>query len=103
VGDFGKLVVGYVINQTNHFTHGIPMEEAMSAIDPENMAVFFITCYPEYGAYRGGRLIHDPVFVAYFTPSGNPLIHGYPLEFLIITLSIGIAIVLIQQVRKKKF
>jgi hypothetical protein len=103
VGDFGKLVVGYVINQTNHFTYGIPMEEAMNATDPENMAAFFITCYPEYGSYRGGRLIHDPVFVAYFTPTVNPQIHGFPLEFIMTTLSIGIAIVLIQRVRKKNF
>jgi hypothetical protein len=98
VGEFGRLVCGYVINQTNRFTYGIPMEEAYNETDPENMAAFFVTCYPEYGAYRGGRLIHDPVFTAYFTPKSA--IPGYHIAVLCFTTILGISIVLLS---KRKF
>ncbi|MBY9003235.1 MAG: hypothetical protein KGD73_04635 [Candidatus Lokiarchaeota archaeon] len=94
VGEFGKLIVGYAINQTNQMTHEIPIEEAMNATDPQNLAIFFITCYPDYGAYRGGRLVHDPVFVAYFTATGT--IPGYAMELFVIMLSLGVVILLIK-------
>ena len=94
VGEFGKLLVGYVINQTNHFTHGIPMEEALNATDPQNLAAFYITCYPEYGMYQGGKLVHDPVFVAYFSTSSS-FIPGYSIELFLIMISVGVITVLI--------
>ena len=94
VGDFGKLLVGYVINQTNHFVDGIPMEDALNATDPENLAAFYITCYPEYGMYQGGKLVHDPVFVAYFSASSS-FIPGYSIELFLIMISTGIITVLI--------
>ncbi|MFX0060293.1 MAG: hypothetical protein ACFE8J_18505, partial [Candidatus Heimdallarchaeota archaeon] len=98
VGEFGRLVCAYVINQTNQFTYGIPMEEAYNETDPQNMAAFFVTCYPEYGEYRGGSLIHDPVFTAYFTPKGA--IPGYFTAILCFSVFLGVCIVLIS---KKKF
>ncbi len=99
VGEFGRLVVGYVINQTNHFTHGIPFEDAYNSTDPQNIAAFFVTCYPEYGVYKGGGLVHDPVFKAYFNPAEKG-ISGFPLLFLVVSLSIGI-IIMISKTRVK--
>lgn len=93
VGEFGRLVVGYVINQTNHFTYGIPFEEAYNSTDPQNVAAFFVSCYPEYGLYKGGHLLHDPVFKAYFTPV-EQAIPGYPIFILGFTLTIGIILVI---------
>ena len=94
VGEFGRLLVGYVINQTNHFTYGIPMEEALNATDPENLAAFYITCYPEYGMHQGGKLVHDPVFVAYFTAS-KMAIPSFSIELFPIMISVGIITILI--------
>ena len=99
VGEFGRLVVGYVINQTNHYTYGIPFEEAYNATDPQNIAAFFVTCYPEYGLSKGGQLVHDPVFKAYFTPT-EQAIPGYPVLILTFTLAIGI-IILVTKTRIK--
>jgi hypothetical protein len=97
VGPFGRLLVGYVVNQTNKFTHGVPFEEAYNSTDLENMAAFFITCYPEFGMYGGGKLVHDPVFKAYFNPTGA--ISGYPITILTFTIMIGITVVLISKRR----
>jgi hypothetical protein len=99
IGDFGRLLVGYVVNQTNQFTYGIPFEEAYNNTDPENMAAFFITCYPEFGDYGGGKFIHDPVFQAYFDPTGQA-IPGYPI-FLISFVSLLGIIIIATNIRKK--
>jgi len=96
VGEFGRLLIGYVVNQTNQFTFGIPFEEAYNSTDPQNMAAFFITCYPEFGDYGGGKLVHDPVFKAYFTPKGGA-IPGYPIAILAFTIMIGVSIVLLKK------
>ncbi|MFX1304626.1 MAG: hypothetical protein ACFFBV_09855 [Promethearchaeota archaeon] len=93
VGEFGRLIIGYVINQTNHFTFGIPFEEAYNSTDPENMAAFFVTCYPEYGMNGGGKLIHDPVYTAYFDVYGEELIPGYHIEILTVVLIVGITLI----------
>ncbi|MFX0048661.1 MAG: hypothetical protein ACFE8G_10900 [Candidatus Hermodarchaeota archaeon] len=98
VGDFGRLLVGYVVNQTNHFTHGIPFDEAYNATDPNDMAAFFLTCYPEFGLYGGGKFVHDPVFKAYFTPlEEEPAILGYPLLVLAFSITLGITIILLKK------
>jgi len=100
VGEFGRLIVGYAINQTNTFVHGIPMEDAYNQTNPQNMAAFFVSCYPEYGAYGGGGLSHDPVFVMYFTTSKE--IPGFPLFVILSSMSIGISIVIIISAKKRK-
>jgi hypothetical protein len=97
VGEFGRLVVGYAINQTNTFLYGIPMEDAYNQTDPQNMAAFFVSCYPEYGAHGAGKLSHDPVFVMYFTASAA--IPGFPFILLLSSLTIGVAVVLIRSKR----
>ncbi len=98
VGKFGRLIVGYVINQTNTFIHGIPFEDAYNQTDPENMAAFFVSCYPEYGAYGGGKLTHDPVFVMYFSVSSA--IPGFSIFFTLSFLILGISVVMLE-FRKK--
>lgn len=102
VGDFGRLLVAYVINQTNHFTKGIPFEVAYNATDPDEMAAFFVTCYPEYGVYGGGPLDHDPVFTMYFTPASGKAIPGYPITIFSFTLMIGISILLVSKIKERK-
>jgi len=100
VGEFGRLIVGYAINQTNTFTHGIPFEDAYNQTDPQNMAAFFVTCYPEYGAYGGGAISHDPVFVMYFSVSGA--IPGFPMFFLLSFFIVAVSIV-IYKLKKGRF
>ena len=100
VGEFGRLIVGYAINQTNTFTHGIPFENAYNQTDPQNMAAFFVTCYPEYGAYGGGAISHDPVFVMYFSVSGA--IPGFPMFFLLSSFIVAVSIV-IYKLKKVRF
>jgi len=102
VGEFGRLIISYVINQTNHFTYGIPFEEAYNSTDPENMAAFFVTCYPEYGLNGGGKLIHDPVFTAYFDVPEEEFIPGFPIEILSVVSILGIIILVIKQKISKK-
>ncbi|MFX0011221.1 MAG: hypothetical protein ACFE9R_12965 [Candidatus Hermodarchaeota archaeon] len=99
VGKFGRVVIGYVINQTNTFVHGITFDDAYNQTDPENMAAFFVSCYPEYGAYGGGSLSHDPVFVMYFTASGA--IPGFDIFILLSTLTIGVTTAVLISRRKK--
>jgi len=101
VGDFGRLLVGYVVNQTNHFIHGIPFDDAYNATDPNNMAAFFLTCYPEFGLYGGGKLVHDPVFIAYFTPDEQTAIPGYSFIIFAFSITLGITIVLVNKRRIK--
>ncbi|MCJ7650668.1 MAG: hypothetical protein MUP85_18815, partial [Candidatus Lokiarchaeota archaeon] len=102
VGNFGRILVAYAVNQTNHFTYGVPFEEAYDAVKPNETAAFFITCYPEFGESGGGKIVHDPVFRAFFTPLENQIIPGFPIATLLVTLTIGISVVLISK-RKLKF
>lgn len=97
VGDFGRILVAYAVNQTNHFTYGIPFEEAYDIVEPNKTAAFFITSYPEFGESGGGKIVHDPVFKTFFTPTGSEKIPGYPIATLLVTLMLGIAIVLISK------
>ncbi|MBD3254563.1 MAG: hypothetical protein GF383_05695 [Candidatus Lokiarchaeota archaeon] len=107
VGDFAKLVVAYTINQTNRMTNGVSFEDAYDYFDTEtDSAAFFITCYPQFGNYTGGRIDHDPTFTAFFDPDsgsaaisgdddddddngGAAAIPGFPVEFLAIVLICG--------------
>ena len=103
VGDFGRILIAYAVNQTNQFTYGVPFEEAYDAVEPNKTAAFFITSYPEFGASGGGKIVHDPVFKAYFTPTiEDQMIPGYPIATLLVTLTIGISVVVISK-RKLKF
>nr|MDO8109337.1 hypothetical protein [Candidatus Sigynarchaeota archaeon] len=104
IGPFGALVVSYAINQTNHFGSGINFQDAWDHFDPENTSAFFITAYPEFGRYQGGRLEHDPVFSAYFTP-GNDwgrllALPGYDV-FLILAGAVS-GIVIVALARRKR-
>ncbi|MFW9949307.1 MAG: hypothetical protein ACFFKA_04175 [Candidatus Thorarchaeota archaeon] len=101
VGKFGRVVVGYVINQTNTFIHGISFDDAYNQTDPQHMAAFFVSCYPEYGAYGGGSLSHDPVFVMYFATNGA--IPSFPLFFLLCSITIGIVIVTVKTKKIRNF
>jgi len=103
VGDFGRILIAYAVNQTNQFTYGVPFEEAYDAVQPNETAAFFITCYPEFGASGGGKIVHDPVFKAYFTATiEDQMIPGYPIATFLVTLTIGISVVLLLK-RKLKF
>lgn len=96
VGDFGRVVLAYAINQTNTFTNGISYTFAYENLEPDDLAAFFISCYPEFGKYGGGELHHDPTFVMYFDPADqdSDKIPGYTAGILIIALGIGTVIVL---------
>ncbi|KKK45516.1 MAG: hypothetical protein Lokiarch_09290 [Candidatus Lokiarchaeum sp. GC14_75] len=103
MGDFAKLVISYAINQTNQFTDGIPFDDAWNSFKPNETAAFFITSYPKFGESGGGRLVHDPVFVAYFGVSGEEgSIPGFPLEILSAVLVIGAASLVVRQRKFKK-
>jgi hypothetical protein len=103
MGNFAKVVISYVINQTNHFTYGIPFEDAYNSFNPNETAAFFITSYPKFGESGGGHLVHDPVFVAYFgVPSEGGGIPGYPIEMLSAALAVGIATFAIKRKKFKK-
>ncbi|MFX0031534.1 MAG: hypothetical protein ACFE8E_01860 [Candidatus Hodarchaeota archaeon] len=101
VGDFGRLIACYAINQTNHFTYGIPFDDVWTGLQPNETAAFFITCYPDYGEGAGGKLSHDPVFKAYFS-IGEGEIPGYPIFLLGFTLMIGITILISKKRLKLK-
>ena len=105
MGDFARLIISYAINQTNHFTYGVPYEDAWDSFAPDEAAAFFITSYPKFGESGGGKLVHDPVFVAYFEVSAlvnQESIPGYALEILIVASIAGITIVLIPKKKVKK-
>ncbi len=100
VGEFGRLISCYAINQTNRFVGGIPFDDVWDDFEPNKTAAFFITCYPDYGEGQGGELKHDPVFTAYFeVAEEKPLIPGFQIEILTIALTIGIITVIF--LRKK--
>ncbi|MCK4780752.1 MAG: hypothetical protein KAT57_11210, partial [Candidatus Lokiarchaeota archaeon] len=103
MGDFARLMISYAVNQTNQFTHGVPFEDAWEGFHPNETAAFFITCYPKYGESGGGKLVHDPVFTAYFdTSEEQPFIPGYYVEILTITLIVGITIVIVSRKKLQK-
>lgn len=105
VGDFGRLIASYAINQTNRFTYGIPFEDIYEGLAPNETAAFFITCYPDYGEAAGGKLKHDPVYRAFFDVSKEEeIIPGYPIEILAVALMVGVAIVVVSKKKlKRKF
>ncbi|MFW9969520.1 MAG: hypothetical protein ACFFDF_04915 [Candidatus Odinarchaeota archaeon] len=102
VGEFGRLISCYAINQTNRFVDGIPFDKVWNDFEPNKTAAFFITCYPDYGEGQGGALKHDPVFTAYFSVSAEPSIPGFPIEILTIASLIGITVILISKKKIKK-
>jgi hypothetical protein len=94
IGDFAKLILSYAVNQTNKFTYGIPFETAYDSFHPNETAAFFITCYPEFGASGGGKLVHDPTFTAYFSVDVfNGGIPGFSIELILFILLIGVSII----------
>jgi hypothetical protein len=66
----------------------------------------YMVGYPKYGEYGGGRLEHDPVYVAFWTPpSDDPNdqgIPGTPVEILLAFTFLGIAFIVIHQRRSGK-
>jgi len=103
VGEFGRLICCYAINQTNRFIDGIPFDLVWNDFEPNKTAAFFITSYPDYGEGQGGELKHDPVFTAYFSIlEEKPLIPGYHIEILTIASLLGIAIVSISKKKMKR-
>ncbi|MHA1454336.1 MAG: Loki-CTERM sorting domain-containing protein, partial [Promethearchaeota archaeon] len=105
IGQFAQLMITYAINQTNHFTNGITFEDAWDFFDPSTTAALFVSCYPEFGEYKGGRLEHDPVFTAFFDIRGIwgwiKKIPGYNVFILLGSIALG-ASVFVLKIRKKK-
>jgi hypothetical protein len=105
IGPFAQLIISYGINQTNHFTNGITFEEAWDHFDPESTAALFVTCYPSFGEYHGGRLEHDPVFTAFFDIRGIwgwiKQIPGYDVFILIGGMALGVSVFVLKIQRKK--
>lgn len=103
VGEFGRLICCYAINQTNRFIDGIPFDLVWNDFEPNKTAAFFITSYPDYGEGQGGELKHDPVFIAYFSIlEEKPLIPGYHIEILTVASFLGISIISIFKKKMKK-
>ncbi|MBN2156444.1 MAG: hypothetical protein JW776_10405 [Candidatus Lokiarchaeota archaeon] len=97
IGPFAQLMISYAVNQTNHFTNGITFDDAWDYFDPESTAALFVSCYPNFGEYKGGRLEHDPVFLAFFDIRGiwgkiTRLIPGYHIFILLGTISLGVSV-----------
>jgi len=103
IGPFGRLVVSYAINQTNHFEGGIEFDAAWNKFDPSKSAAFFTTSYPKFGEYQGGRLVHDPVFTAFFTPGTGWGARNYDLYIILAVLGGAVAcVVVIVAIKRKK-
>ncbi|MFX0002075.1 MAG: hypothetical protein ACFE9C_08310 [Candidatus Hodarchaeota archaeon] len=102
VGEFGRLICCYAINQTNRFVDGIPFDLVWNDLEPNKTAAFFVTAYPDYGEGQGGILKHDPVFTAYFSPAIDAIIPGYKVEILTVASLVGITIVIITKKKLKK-
>ncbi len=106
-GNFTMAVGAYAINQTNRFTGGVPYDLAFQAMNPNIGSLWmYMVGYPKYGEYCGGRLEHDPVYVAFWTPpSEDPNdqgIPGTPVEILLAFTFLGIAFIVIHQRRSGK-
>jgi hypothetical protein len=65
-----------------------------------------VAAYPAFGAYEGGGINADPVFVAYWTPGTNwnegTGIAGYSFEFLGLFTILGVAAIVVK-LRKRSF
>jgi hypothetical protein len=106
IGPFGQLMITYAINQTNHFTNGITFDDAWDNFDAESTAALFVSCYPEFGEYKGGRVEHDPVFTAFFDIRGiwgyiRQRIPGYNVFILLGSIAIGISVYMLKLKKKK--
>jgi hypothetical protein len=103
VGEFGRLICCYAINQTNRFVGGLLFDDVWNDFEANDTAAFLITCYPDYGLAQGGKLKHDPVFTAYFAVKPEEgLIPGYPLELLTVLSLVGIISILIYYRKRKR-
>ncbi|MHA1731091.1 MAG: hypothetical protein ACTSU5_04075 [Promethearchaeota archaeon] len=110
IGPFAQLVTTYAINQTNHFVNGIDFDTAWDAFDPKSTSALFLQGYPLFGAYKGGRINHDPVFTAPWTPgegfgtksSSGLSIPGYSYEFVATFVVLGVAVVTLKRARSKR-
>jgi hypothetical protein len=106
IGSFARLMLAYAINQTNHFISGITFENAWDIMDPFDCSVLYVQGYPLFGEYKGGRIEHDPLYIANYTPgSGWGLlpengIPGYNLVYLVFSLLLGLVFIEIIQRRK---
>ena len=86
------------------------MDRAQALFNPSGTVAMFITEYPDFGAYQGGEIDHDPVFTAYWTPgsgfgsSGNgsnggssPTIDGIPIGIMGLFTLLGVAAIIVKQ------
>ena len=108
IGSFARLMLAYAINQTNHFISGIKFEDAWNIMDPFDCAVLYVQGFPLFGAYKGGKIEHDPLYIAFYTPGSDwgklvpKGIPGYSTISLICSIVVGIIFIEIIQ-RKKIF
>ncbi len=60
--------------------------------------------YPKFGEYNGGRLVHDPVFTAFWTPGSNwnegKGIPGYSFAFIALFTLLGVAVIALRYRRR---
>ncbi len=106
LGNFTRLVLSYVANQTHNFNEPVPLEyvfEELDPIDGDLNAAFFIEGFPEYGDSGGGKLNHKTIFKAYFPKGLIPLVYfpppiteipGFLPNIFMASLIIGIIIIL---------
>jgi hypothetical protein len=104
---FAQLMISYAVNQTNHFINGITFDDAWDHFDPESTTALFVSCYPEFGEYKGGRLEHDPVFQSFFDLKGfwgyiKEKIPGYDVFVLLGSIALGTSVFLLKMRRKNK-
>jgi hypothetical protein len=98
IGDFGRLITCYVINQTNNLLGGIPFEEAWEKFAPNQTAALLVVGYPEYGQYHGGKVVHDPIYIAYY--ERDQAIPGFSI--ILVGFGTVIAVLVILSLKKQK-
>ena len=105
IGKFGQLMITYAINKKNNFKNGIDFEDAWDNFDAESTAALFVSCYPEFGEYKGGMIEHDPVFTAFFDIKGIwgvfKKIPGYNVFILLGSIALGASVFMVKLRRKK--
>ncbi len=69
----------------------------MGFFDPSTTAALFVNFYPKFGEYDGGRIVHDPVYTAFWTPGTNwnegKDIPGYSFAFIALFTLLGVAVI----------
>ncbi|MHA1819979.1 MAG: hypothetical protein ACTSU2_12780 [Promethearchaeota archaeon] len=92
---------------SNHFINGITFDDAWDIFDPHECAGLYVETYPLFGEYGGGRIEHDPTFIAFYTPgtNWNEFIEGNSVpDYSVFTMifSIIAGIVYIEIIRRKQ-